>query len=168
MSDPYNLLDCEIRRLWARVSLPDENGCMLWLGTIGSNGYGQMASSRYQSHVRTTIRAHRATLHLSEGPPPDATYTAAHSCRNRHCVAPAHLRWATQSDNLSDRVADGTHLRNERHPQAKLTWEQVRAIRQRLAEGQTRRQVATEFALSKAHLRRIAVGECWNEIQAAS
>jgi DNA invertase Pin-like site-specific DNA recombinase len=65
---------------------------------------------------------------------------------------------------LADRITDGTHVAGEGNHEARLTWEQVRRIRQLAAAGKSRREIAAEFSLSKAHLRRIVVGESWREV----
>lgn len=54
---------------------------------------------------------------------------AAHSCGNRACVNPDHLRWASQSENEKDKLAHGRHNRGERFWGAKLTDFDVLAIR---------------------------------------
>jgi hypothetical protein len=112
-----------LSKLWEQVALPDEAGCMLWTAGQSSGGYGQ-----FWNGVRR-LQASRLTLLLSAGLPPQPDMHAAHSCRNRHCVAPGHLAWETVSENNLDKVRDDTHSHGSRSHNAKLTEDQVLTIR---------------------------------------
>lgn len=81
------------RRFYRFVRLPDENGCMNWLGTINPNGYGQFRIDQ------RLIPAHRFAYELWVGPIP-AGLQLDHLCRNRHCVSPQHLEPVTQQENI--------------------------------------------------------------------
>jgi hypothetical protein len=118
-------------RFWSRVTLPNEDGCMLWTGAVNSRGYGH---GKFDGAFRT---AHRVSLHLAIGAPGAEDLQTAHSCRNRNCVAPAHLRWATAAENQNDRFRDGTDDTGERAYNAKLTDEQADSIRREFAAGGT-------------------------------
>ena len=59
-----------------------------------------------------------------------------HKCpRNRRCIRQSHLETGTTSDNMMDKVRDGTHNRGERHGRVKLKEADVLEIRRRLAAG---------------------------------
>ena len=74
------------------------------------------------------VRVSRLMCTLKHGEPVGAQQ-AAHSCGNRACVNPAHLRWATQSENERDKLGHGRHCRGERFYKAKLSDFDVLAIR---------------------------------------
>ena len=80
-------------RFWSKVALPDENGCMLWLASSKSNGYGQFGIGG------KNLYAHRVAYLWLVGPIPDELQLD-HLCRNRKCVAPDHLEAVTQQENL--------------------------------------------------------------------
>lgn len=89
--------DKDIRRFWSKVALPDENGCMLWLGKPRKDGYAIFSLNRWP------ILAHRIAYELAYGPVPDGLqvdHVKSRGCRHRHCVAPAHLEAVTQRENI--------------------------------------------------------------------
>jgi hypothetical protein len=77
-----------------------ESGCHEWLGAKTINGYG-LVSVGGKSH-----RAHRVAYELCNGAIPDGLLIL-HSCDNRSCVNPAHLRAGTQAENMQEMVAKG-------------------------------------------------------------
>lgn len=157
MSDDLRPTQAHIARYWSRVALPDENGCMLWMGAMLRTGYGS-AWLGYK-----TISTHRLALWLSEGPPPGPKYEAAHSCRNRHCVAPAHLRWATRIENVHDQVRDETNPQGERNTNAKLTAAQVAEIRRRYSEGGvTQGELAADYGVSDSNIGAVVRRVSWD------
>lgn len=97
------------------------NACVIWPFAIAHNGYGVVGVGK------KTTRAHREMCRLAHGEPP-AKLDAAHSCGVRACVNPRHVRWATRSANLADRLQHGTLPRGETHAHARLTAQDVAMI----------------------------------------
>ena len=153
-----------LARFWDQVALPDGNGCMLWLGPTNTTGYG------VTSVEGKSILAHRVSLLLSDGPPPDDLRTqAAHGCRNCHCVAPAHLRWASHAENMADKRRDDTEVVGARNGSAKLTEAQVSTIRQRYeAGGVTQRELARQYLVSQNTVFDLLRGRTWQHVSGAS
>lgn len=158
-----NLTDSDLRRFWSKVALPDQSGCMLWLAGCCKDGYGQFAIGR------SKVRAPRLSLWLAAGPPlPDQEH-AAHSCRHRHCVAPAHLRWATHIENEADKIADGTVARGDLSNWSKLTSGQVLEIRALYATGAwTYPQLGTRFGVAQQTIGKIVNRDRWAHLEDAS
>lgn len=77
------------------------------------------------------VRAHRYVCRWTRGAPSSPKHDAAHSCGNRACVNPAHLRWATKKENEADKLAQGRPHgpRGTVHGMARLTPDEVRSIR---------------------------------------
>lgn len=70
----------------------DKSGsCWLWTRSLDSKGYGQG-----WLRGRGRFRAHRIAYELTHG---SAPRELDHSCRNRACVNPDHLRPATSQQN---------------------------------------------------------------------
>jgi len=76
-----------------RMGLPDESGCMPWLGNISVKGYGRL---NRDGRMRL---AHRLTYAMFVGPL-DPELTLDHLCRNRRCVAPGHLEQVSLRENV--------------------------------------------------------------------
>lgn len=84
-------------RFLAKVALPDENGCMNWLGSVDRNGYGRFGMNNGLGP--TVWNAHRAAWLCWIGEPTPGL-ELDHICRNRRCVRPSHLREVTRQGNL--------------------------------------------------------------------
>lgn len=70
--------------------------CLEWTGTRTSSGYGTLRSGgKY-------VVAHRYSWERVNGPIPDGK-DIDHTCWNRACVEPAHLRLATHAENMGNR-----------------------------------------------------------------
>lgn len=149
-------------RFWSKVALPNEDGCMLWTASCYASGYGQFfAEGKHQ-------RANRIALLLTEGSPDDPRKVdALHSCPKPTpaCAAPGHLRWGTESENMMDKLRDGTDPRGEKHGLAKVTEEQVREMRRRYVPGNGE-MLAREYGISRRELGRIVRGERWSWLTA--
>jgi HNH endonuclease len=114
-----------------RKRRPDLGECWEWQGAKQNTGYAQLMVKGKRWLV------HRYAWTLVHGPIPD-DLLVLHNCYNRKCVNPSHLRLGTYSNNMQD-MADRTgsrilHASGESNPAAKLTWEQVDAIREEVAE----------------------------------
>lgn len=99
---PIILTDRDAARFYAKASLPNENGCMLWLGAPGHMGYGHIRML-FSTGNGNPILAHRIAYTLANGPIPDGMLID-HICHVRLCVAPAHLRLADKSTNGQNRA----------------------------------------------------------------
>lgn len=84
-------------RFWAKVALPNDNGCMLWSGAPNRAGYG-----RFWLDGKNVL-AHRLSYRLAHGPIPNGLvidHVRDRGCRHRHCVAPDHLEAVTDAENI--------------------------------------------------------------------
>ena len=70
--------------------------CVEYVGHINQNGYTNFS----------TTSSHRYSYSMFVGEIPEG-YHVLHSCDNKVCVLPAHLRVGTNQDNANDRVERG-------------------------------------------------------------
>lgn len=145
-----------IPRFWAKVEKTDT--CWLWTGKRNRDGYG-LSAFHYRCHP-----AHRVVWEMTYGPIPEGL-RVCHHCDNPPCVRPDHLFLGTDRDNAADRHQKGRDARGERITRARLTAEQVRAIRARFAEGDIRmRDLATIHNIHPSAISRILAGRRWQHL----
>lgn len=129
--------------------------CIEWPYFRMKNGYGQV-SDHQGMHL-----AHRAVCVLAHGPAPFRKAQAAHSCGNRGCVNPRHLRWASQEENDDDKRRHGTW--DSRKSGAKITPDMARLIRSDRAAGRTYEQIAATRGVTKAIVGQVVTGRSWRD-----
>lgn len=83
-----------------------------------------------------------------------------HKCDTRSCINPAHLFAGSASDNMKDMVAKGrnVNVRGERNPGAKLTEEQVMAIKQ---DPRPQSRIALDYGVGRSTIGEIKRGKNW-------
>lgn len=102
----------------------DDSVHWLWKKTLSKAGYG---NAHFKSKV---YLAHVFVHRVYNGCKPIPEHLSVlHGCKYKNCVNPEHLKLGTRSENMSDRIRDGTDARGEKHYNSKLTWEQVNEIR---------------------------------------
>lgn len=109
-----NLTEKDERRFWAQVSLPDENGCMRWLGYTRRDGYATFHLAPRRQLV------HRVAYRLAHGHLPSdgvIDHVKQKGCLYRNCCAPDHLQAVTQQENVSRGDAGAHQLRKTHCPQ---------------------------------------------------
>jgi len=148
-----------VDEFWANCERQN-NGCWIWQGAVDTRGYGHF---RWEGKL---TRAHRFAFQMVQGEIPKMPgYHGAivmHTCDNRLCCNPDHLRVGTHADNMADMKAKGrrkgigTGIENGR---AKLTADQVSRIR---ADTRGKRTIAPEYGISPAQVQRIRTGQQWS------
>lgn len=91
-----------------------------------------------------------------------------HTCDNKLCCNPDHLRFGSHADNMADMRAKGRRKcigSGERNERAKMTPEQVLAIR---ADARAQRVIAIEYGISPAQVHRIRKGYQWRSTPIAT
>ena len=170
-----------IEALYARAR-DAENGCLIWQGSTATNGYGRVYVDGRM------MPAHRRVLELSLGRRLPPGMEACHRCDVRNCIRAEHLFEGTRSDNMKDCAAKGrsamqrhpekNHLgtpsgrlekaRGEHHGSARLTADQVRAVRAEWPAAGRRygwiAQRAAELGITSNHLQHILARKFWQHV----
>lgn len=142
------------------LTVSNPTGCWEWQGYRDPVGYGRIC--------RTLM--HRHAWKLAHGDIP-VGLCVLHRCDNPPCVNVDHLFLGTQADNLRDMTAKGRrrhgHPVGEQSCLAKLTAEQVLAIRARAATGERQAHLAREYGITRQGVYRIVRRLCWRHLEAA-
>ena len=128
--------------------------CISWPYSKTQYGYGTVKRDGRMQGV------HCIMCEFKHGPAPTPRHDAAHSCGNGHlsCVNPNHVRWATRSGNLMDRVEHGTHNRGERHPLVRLNEQDVLDIR---ASSVSQSVLAEKYGVVQSNISAIRSRKIW-------
>jgi hypothetical protein len=135
--------------------IPEPNsGCWLWTGALFGSGYGAFKRQH----------AHRFSWEMHYGPIPEGLL-ACHKCDVRCCVNPEHLFIGTYSDNANDMVRKGrgNPARGERARTARLTEEQVEAIR---LDPRRLRIIGEEYGVDRSYIWKIKRAWHWKHSHA--
>lgn len=141
------------RAFWRKVAVGGPRECWPWTASR-RNGYGRFT----QNYVG--LYAHRVAYLLAKGPIGDGLMVM-HSCNNKACCNPAHLQPGTAQQNTEAAYRDGLAVSGERHHRAKLTEQQVRAIR---ADGRRQVDIAADHGVTQQVISRIKSQKIWRRI----
>ncbi len=127
---------------------------------IDSSGYHQVAL--HGGNGNRLVHVHTLVLTVFVGPRPDGM-----ECRhldgsrtNNHVT---NLAWGTKIEK-HDRILHDTSSKGEKNGCAKLTADNVLQIRQRRANGETYRIIATDFHVSICNIFNIVRRNTWKHI----
>lgn len=156
----------EQNRFWHSVDKSGgRNSCWNWTGFLRENGYGVCC---FRS---VGFKAHRVAFFLANGQI-RSDLLVLHSCDNRRCCNPRHLRQGTPKQNSQDSVRKGrnTRLRGEQNGKAKLTKRQVRSIKKMLRDAASGKikiyqyQIARYYGVSEATISYLKNGGRWDDV----
>lgn len=143
----------DIQSFMSKVSIDSETNCWNWQGYVEPNGYG------HSTYKNKTIRAHRLSYFLFKDNT-NPSLVICHSCDNRKCVNPDHLREDTRKSNSIDMVNSGNQMNQ------KLSVEQVIEIKKRLINWYPglNTQLAEEYGVNNRTISGIKTGKRWSHI----
>jgi len=116
---------------------------------------------------------HRLVLLAFSGPCPES-HEAAHENGDASDNRPSNLAWKTHGENIRDRARHGHTARGTRHGGARLTEDEVRAIRSAYVGrgvgpaaargGPSQRALAEQYGVSEDTVRAIIRGRLWKHL----
>jgi hypothetical protein len=156
----------DIREWFSQQLNTTESGCWEWTRCLSRKGYGQ-----FRLNGRTTY-THRYVLEEKLGRAIRAGYMACHSCNNRKCCNPDHIREGSAKENTQDMVnagrqatGDAVAQRGEKHGMSKLTESQVRVIRETTGSV---REVARAYGISPGTVSSIRLRKTWAHLPSSN
>lgn len=141
-------------RFWEKVNKdgptlrPELGPCWIWSASLRKDGYGQV-------HFRGQARAAHKVAWILERFELGRGECVCHACDNPACVRPDHLFVGTHEDNVRDKVAKGRHPTGSNCWQAKLSDEDVGAIRAAVLGGQSQKLVAAQFGINQGYVSKL-------------
>lgn len=111
----------------------------------------------WKNNKQKIMKPHRMVLEAFVGECPNGM-EGCHNDGNSQNNNISNLRWDTHSNNILDRVKHGTSNRGERCGTAKLTLEQVNAIR---IDTRLQKEIAKEYGVQQNTISRIKSGVRW-------
>jgi hypothetical protein len=130
---------------WVEQDCGYETPCWVWQRAMYDSGYGAMA---FQGRMHN---AHRGVYLRFIGPIPD-DLQLDHLCRVRACVNPDHMEPVTNAVNI------------QRGARAKLTPDDVRTIRSRVANGEMQKVLDEDYGVSSSTTSLIVARKTWANI----
>jgi hypothetical protein len=153
-------------RFWSRVDKRGPDECWPWTGSRSPRGYG------WYYHLGKNHHAHRVAWMLTVGGIAPGL-CVCHFCDNPPCCNPSHLWEGTVGQNNKDRAAKGrtvrperdetavAYVRGEHHGRAKLTPEDVIAIRNSPGPLMA---LARKYGVSKRAIVHVRKRQTWGHI----
>lgn len=129
--------------------------CIEWPYSKNNKGYGLAVINGKQRVASNWM------CRLAHGEPFMIWNSAAHSCCNPGCVNPRHLRWASHTENMADKVVHGTINIGERNGKTTITEEDVLAIRNAPAK---LAPLVERYGLTKYAISKIRAGKTWKHV----
>lgn len=149
-------------RFWDKVDKKESDECWNWIAGTQSKGYGSFGIGDCK-----TALAHRVAFELDTGINPDG-YCVMHSCDNRKCCNPNHLRLGTIADNNKDMKNKGRQAKGMKNGRAVLTPNNIISMRSDFqAKEKTLKELSEEYDIHYNTARNAVQGKTWKDLPLA-
>lgn len=152
-------------RAWSKRKSGKAVGQMYdkWLLLKGrpAGQYGYLAIAPKMCGVHLYKYIHLLVLRTFVGPPPSPAHQARHKDGNNLNNALCNLEWGTPTENSMDKIEHGTSGKGEANSRSKLSSQEATEIRRRFMLGENRKQIASDFGITRSHVTDIGKGRRW-------
>jgi len=135
------------------------NGCLEWDSCISPEGYG-IALETIRKEYGTSL-VHRLVYLCTYGFFPTGGLVVRHTCGNKACCHPGHLRDGTPGEVAEDRAKRGLTPRGEKHWRAVLTANDVVSIR---SSDLKHTVIARQFGVTPLTIHNIRKRKTWKHV----
>jgi hypothetical protein len=140
--------------LWSKVDVKGEQECWAWKGHVTASGYGRtwINDIAYYAHRVIFDLAHPNQIELRAPANKKAHGFLMHTCDNRICCNPAHLRVADIKTNNEDCVKKGRRVlpKGEDHHRSVFTNDEIQQAIELRKLGKTARQIGEMMSKKRA------------------
>lgn len=146
-------------RFWSKVDIRGEDDCWEYQGYTPTGSYGRAQLTVQGVRLQ---RAHCVAYYFTHRLLP--TLYVLHSCDNKRCCNPKHLREGTPKENSQDAIRNHRLPYGEKHRNAKLTEAKVLEIRQLSDSGISGVAIAAMFGVSTFPIYSILRNQTWKHV----
>lgn len=122
---------------------------------------GYMTVSIVANGKRKRFRIHQLVALAFVGPSPSPEHEVRHLDGNPHNNAATNLAWGTRAENAADRARHGRTVQGTRQIAAKLTPDDVRAIR---ASTETTRALGRQYGVDQSVISEVKRRVAWKSV----
>lgn len=135
--------------LWSKVDVKTKDECWPWKGYVSGSGYGRLwiGDQGYYAHRVIFNLANPNMIELAAPTNKKASGFLMHSCDNRICCNPSHLKIADLRENNRDCLIKGRKImpKGEDHHRSVFTNEQIGQILKDRLLGKTAKNIAQDM-----------------------
>lgn len=147
-----------IKRILKENSIEKGSGCIEWQGRL-SEGYGVFWKNGIKYYC------HRESWSINNQIIQEGKYIL-HSCDNRKCINPEHLREGTHLDNIEDMVKRKGFVVGEEHGMSTLTKPEVIEIKNLINHGVSNTEIGKMYEVTAQAVSKIKTGKTWGWLHA--
>lgn len=157
----------DLNRFYKYVDLPNNKGCLNWLGALDSKGYSRFKFKLSKNNY-ASLSGHRVIYEHYHGPILN-NLIIRHCCDNPKCVNINHLLIGTHQDNMDDKVARGRTVNTFKpkpgikNHKAKLVDQDIFDIRA-FPKEITNIEIATKYNVTHSMISLIRLRKSWKHI----
>jgi hypothetical protein len=149
-------------RFWNHIDVKSSNDCWNWKMRKDNDGYGR--TQLFYPNIYKKTGAHQIAWILS-GNKIEDNQMIRHMCNNPSCCNPNHLNVGTAKDNALDCVNSGRTMVGSKNPSSKLTEQDVKEIKQELANGKKLgAMLGRKYGVSKVIISDIKHNKTWRHV----